>query len=78
MQERSPAECSGWAHAESLPFLKVMERLLSSVKPLEVFHHLLHVLLRVAVLDIGKPAATHSDDNRHHQHEVFQVVVTSY
>lgn len=65
-------------HADSLPFLKVMERLLSSVKPLEVFHHLLHVLLRVAVLDIGKPAASHSDDNGHHQHEVLQVVVTSY
>lgn len=55
-----------------------MERLFSSVKSLEVFHHLLHVLLRITILDVGKPAATHSDDDGHHQHEVFQVVVTSY
>lgn len=55
-----------------------MQRLLSPVETLQVLHHLLHVLLGVAVLDVGEPAATHADDNGHHQHEVLQVVVTSH
>lgn len=48
------------------------------MEPLQVFHHLLHVLLGIAILDVGEPAATHADDDGHHQHEVLQVVVTSY
>lgn len=56
--------------------LQVMQTLLSSLQALEVFHHLLHVVLRVAVLDVGKPAATHAYDDRHYQHEVLQVVMS--
>lgn len=55
-----------------------MQRLLSPVETLQVLHHLLHVLLGVAVLDVGEPAATHADDDGHHQHEVLEVVVTSH
>lgn len=55
-----------------------MERLLSPVETLQVLHHLLHVLLGVAVLDVGEPAAAHTDDNGHHQHEVLEVVVTGH
>lgn len=53
-----------------------MKTLLSSLQPLQVLHHLLHVVLGVTVLDVGKPAATHADDYGHNQHEVFQVVMT--
>lgn len=48
------------------------------METLQVLHHLLHVLLGVAVLDVGKPAAAHADDDGHHQHEVLEVVVTSH
>lgn len=53
-----------------------MQTLFSSLQALQVFHHLLHVVLRVAVLDVGKPAATHAYDYRHDQHEVLQVVMS--
>lgn len=63
---------------ENLPLLQVMERLLCPVETLQVLHHLLHVLLGVAVLDVGEPAAAHADDDGHHQHEVLEVVVTGH
>lgn len=48
------------------------------METLQVLHHLLHVLLGVAVLDVGEPAAAHANDDGHHQHEVLEVVVTSH
>lgn len=56
--------------------LQVVQALLGPLQALEVFHHLLHVVLGVAVLDVGEPAAAHADDDGHHQHEVLQVVVS--
>lgn len=53
-----------------------MQTLFSSLQALQVFHHLLHVVLRVAVLDEGEPAATNANDYRHYQHEVLQVVMS--
>lgn len=67
-----------WGRGKALPFLKIMQTLLSSVQPLQVLHHLLHVLLGVTVLDIGKPAAAHTNDNRHHQHEVLEVIMACH
>lgn len=64
--------CAEWLH---LLLLQVMKTLLSPLQTLQVLHHLLHVVLGVAVLDIGEPAATHSYDYRHHQHEVLQMVM---
>lgn len=55
-----------------------MQTLLSSVQSFQILHHFLHVLLRVTVLDIGKPAATHTNHDRYHQHEVLQVIVASH
>lgn len=51
----------GWWEKPSL-LLEIMQTLLGSLQALQVFHHLLHVVLRVAVLDVGKPAATHAYD----------------
>lgn len=65
----------GWWEKPSL-LLQVVQTLFSSLQALQVFHHLLHVVLRVAVLDVGKPAATHTYHYRHYQHEVLQVVVS--
>lgn len=56
--------------------LQVVQALLGSLQALEVFHHLLHVVLGVAVLDVGEPAAAHANDDGHHQHEILQVVVS--
>lgn len=67
--------CFSWP-TEGLLLLQVVQALLSSLQAFQVFHHLLHVVLGVAVLDVGEPAAAHADDNRHHQHEVLQVVVS--
>lgn len=74
--------CSGhtgsapiYPHIDSL-LLQVVQTLLCPLEPLQVLHHFLHVLLGVAVLDVGKPAAAYPDHNGHHQHEVLQVVVT--
>ena len=62
-------------HRRSLLLLQVVEALLSPLQALQVRHHLLHVVLGVAVLDEGKPAAAHADHYGNHQHEVLQVVV---
>lgn len=62
--------CVGGGKKPSL-LLEIMQTLLSSLQALQVFHHLLHVVLRVAILDVGKPAATHAYDYRHYQHEVL-------
>lgn len=51
----------GWWEKPSL-LLQVMQTLFSSLQAVQVRHHLLHMILRVAVLDVGKPAATHADD----------------
>lgn len=56
--------------------LQVVQALLGSLQALQVFHHLLHVVLGVAVLDVGEPAATHANDDGHDQHEVLEVVVS--
>lgn len=58
------------------PLLQVVQALLGSLQALQVFHHLLHVVLGVAVLDVGEPAAAHANDDGHDQHEVLQVVVS--
>ena len=50
----------------------------SPLESLQVLHHLLHVLLGVTVLDIGKPAATHTNNDRYHQHEVLEVVMAGH
>lgn len=67
--------CGGVTGELSL-LLQVMQTLLSSLQALQVFHHLLHMILGVAVLNVGEPAATHAYDYRHHQHEVLQVVMS--
>lgn len=64
----------GWWENPSL-LLQVMQTLLGSLQALQVLHHLLHVILGVAILDVGKPAAAHAYDYGHDQHEVLQVVV---
>lgn len=46
------------------------------MEALKVYHHLLHVVFRVPVLDESEPATSHSDDYRHHQHEVLQMVMS--
>lgn len=61
---------------ELSPLLQVVQALLGSLQALQVFHHLLHVVLGVAVLDVGEPAAAHANDDGHDQHEVLQVVVS--
>lgn len=58
------------------PLLQVVQALLGSLQALQVCHHLLHVVLGVAVLDVGEPAAAHANDDGHDQHEVLQVVVS--
>lgn len=53
-----------------------MKALFCPMEALKVFHHLLHVVFRVAVLDVSEPATSHSDDYGHHQHEVLQMVMS--
>ena len=60
----------------NLLLLQVVEALLGPLQALQVRHHLLHVVLGVAVLDEGEPAASHADHYGNHQHEVLQVVVS--
>lgn len=73
---RRPRFKKGAGARERSLLLQVVQALLGSLQALEVFHHLLHVVLGVAVLDVGEPAAAHADDDGHHQHEVLQVVVS--